>query len=168
MEFERGIAAGLHSNPHAGEMAGPESIWGAIHALHAERIGHGVRSVEDPSLVAYLAEHKIPIEVSPTSNLKLGVYPDYGSHPFRRLREAGVVATVNSDDPPLFNTSLNDDVVALHNELEMDVVAIEHVLLDAVRTSFAPPAEREVREQEFRVEMERLRAEHLPDERLLD
>ena len=160
-EFDRAIRAGLKSDPHAGETVGPESIWGAIRALHADRLGHGVRSVEDPVLVAYLAEHRIPIEVSPTSNIRLGVYPALEEHPFRRLREAGVLATVNSDDPPLFNSTLNDDVVALHNNMGMTVDDIDAVLLDAVRVSFAPNKRRVAREIRYAEEMASLRLAHL-------
>ena len=160
-EFERAIRAGLKSDPHAGETVGPESIWGAIRSLHADRLGHGVRSVEDPVLVAYLAEHRVPIEVSPTSNVRLGVYPTLEEHPFRRLREAGVIATVNSDDPPLFNGNLNDDVVALHNNMGMTVDDIDAVLLDAVRVSFEPDAERVAREIRHAEKMALLRLAHL-------
>ena len=160
-EFERAIAAGLKSDPHAGETVGPVSIWRAIRVLHADRLGHGVRAVEDPDLVAYLVEHRIPIEVSPTSNVRLGVSPSLEAHPFRSLREAGVVATVNSDDPPLFNGTLNDDVVALHNNMGMPVDDIDAVLLDAVRVSFAPDAERATREVRYAEEMAVLRLAHL-------
>jgi aminodeoxyfutalosine deaminase len=107
--FARARAAGLRSVPHAGETVGPASVRGALDALGAERIGHGVRAIEDPALVAELAERGIPLEVSPTSNLRLGVYPDYAAHPLPRLLAAGVELTVNSDDPPLFNTTLNDE-----------------------------------------------------------
>ena len=88
--FDRARAAGLHSAPHAGEHAGAESVWGAIRALSAERIGHGVRAIEDPALVAYLAEHKIPLDVCPLSNVRLGVAPSLERHPLPRLLEAGV------------------------------------------------------------------------------
>lgn len=100
--------------------------------------------------------------------MKLGVYPDYESHPFRALREAGVIVTVNSGDPPLFNSTVNVEVVAFYNEMGMDFVAIEEALLDAVRVSFAPESERAAREVRFREEMERHHLEHLHDARLLD
>lgn len=160
-EFDRAVKAGLKSDPHAGETVGPESVWGAVRALSADRLGHGVRAVEDPALVAHLAERRIPIEVSPTSNVRLGVYPSLEAHPFRQLREAGVIATVNSDDPPLFNATLNDDVVALHNTLGMHVDDIDGVLMDAVRVSFAPEAERVAREVRYAEEMAALRLDHL-------
>jgi len=159
--FERARAAGLHSAPHAGEIAGPESVWGAVQTLGAERIGHGVRSVEDPALVDYLAQHGIPLEVCPTSNIRLGVFPAMEAHPLPRLYEAGVTLTINSDDPPMFNTTLNDEVAALASPFGLDVVAIDEILLNGVRHSFLPPDRKADLEAEFRAEMERLKKEHL-------
>jgi aminodeoxyfutalosine deaminase len=134
--FDRGRAAGLHAAPHAGEIMGPASIWGAIQVLGAERIGHGVRAIEDPRLVTYLADHRIPLEVCPTSNLRLGVYTDLETHPLRPLYEAGVIVTINSDDPPLFNTTLNQEVLLLHEPFGLDVAAIDDILLNGIRYSF--------------------------------
>lgn len=104
--FAEAKEAGLLSVPHAGETLGPESVWGAIHALGADRIGHGVRAVEDPRLLAYLADCQIPLEVNPTSNVRLHIYPSAEQHPFPHLDRMGLLLTVNSDDPPLFNTTL--------------------------------------------------------------
>ena len=98
--------AGLRLTVHAGEAVGPESVWGAIRSLGVERIGHGVRAIEDPKLVEYLAEHQIPLEVCPTSNLRTGVYRSYDEHPVRRLYEAGVPISISTDDPTFFSTSL--------------------------------------------------------------
>jgi aminodeoxyfutalosine deaminase len=159
--FDRARAAGLHSDPHAGEVAGPESVWGAIRALGAERIGHGVRSIEDPDLVAYLAEHQIPLEVNPTSNIRLGVYPNLGVHPLRRLYEAGVPISVNSDDPPLFNTTLNQEVATLAGEFAFDVGVIDEILLNGVRHSFLPPEQKQALGERFQDEMASLKATHL-------
>lgn len=159
--FDLARAAGLHSNPHAGETVGPESVWSAIRLLGAERIGHGVRSIEDPELVAYLAEHQIPIEVNPTSNVRLGVYPNLGSHPLRRLYEAGVPLSVNSDDPPLFNTTLNEEVATLAGEFAFDIGTIDDILLNGVRHSFLLPEQKSALEQRFREEMAALKVEHL-------
>ncbi|RLC70626.1 MAG: adenosine deaminase, partial [Chloroflexi bacterium] len=111
--FERARQAGLPSVPHAGEIAGPESVWAALRLLHADRLGHGVRSVEDGALVEYLRERQTPLEVCPTSNVRLGVYPDYAAHPLRRLWDAGLLVTINSDDPPMFNADLNHEYEAL-------------------------------------------------------
>jgi aminodeoxyfutalosine deaminase len=162
--FALARAAGLHSDPHAGELGGPESVWGAIHALGAERIGHGVRAIEDPALLAYLAEHQLALEVNPTSNLRLGVYPDLAAHPLRRLREAGVIVTVNSDDPPLFNTTLNDEVALLAGAFDGDAATASEILLDGVRHSFLPSERKQTLEAAFRAEMAALQAQHLTSE----
>ncbi|HEY3346148.1 MAG TPA: adenosine deaminase [Nitrospirota bacterium] len=102
--------AGLLSVPHAGEMAGPESIRSAVRLLSADRIGHGVRCMEDAELVAELRDRKIPLEVCPTSNVCLGLYKSIGEHPVQRMMDAGLVVTINSDDPPLFGTTLTDEL----------------------------------------------------------
>jgi adenosine deaminase len=159
--FERARSAGLHSAPHAGETRGPESVWGALRVLGAERIGHGVRSIEDPELVTHLAEHNIPLEVCPTSNLRLGVYPDLASHPFRRLYDARVPVTINSDDPPLFNTTLDDEVALLDGPFGLGVEQCDEVLLNGVRYSFLPDGRKREMEAQFRAELAALKAEHL-------
>ena len=100
---------GLGLTAHAGEALGPESVWDTIRSLGVERIGHGVRSIEDPRLVDYLAEKQIPLEVCPTSNLKTGVYKSYEEHPVRKLYEAGVPISINTDDPSFFDTTLADE-----------------------------------------------------------
>jgi adenosine deaminase len=156
--FERALAAGLHSDPHAGEHVGPSSVWEAVRDLHAERIGHGVRSIEDPALVAHLAERGIPLEINPTSNIRLGVYPDYASHPFRRLHEAGVIVTVNSDDPPLFNTTLNEEVALLRRAFGFEIETIDEILLNAARHSFLGAEDRKALEAAMRGEMAELHA----------
>ncbi len=104
--FARARAEGLHSVPHAGELAGPERIWEAIDQLGAERIGHGVRCLEDPALVEELRARGIPLEVCPSSNVCLGVVPSLAEHPLPRLIEAGLKVSLGSDDPPLFGTDL--------------------------------------------------------------
>jgi len=111
--FERARSAGLRTVAHAGETAGPESVWGALRSLQAERIGHGVRSLDDPELVAHLAEHRVPVEVSPVSNYRLHVVPRDQLHPIRELHDAGVNVSVNSDDPPMFSTDLNREYLLL-------------------------------------------------------
>jgi aminodeoxyfutalosine deaminase len=97
--FDRARTAGLASLPHAGEGDGPASVWAAIDRLGAVRIGHGVRAVEDPALVAELAARGIPLEVCPSSNVCTRVVPSLAEHPIAAFRDAGVVVTVNSDDP---------------------------------------------------------------------
>ena len=155
--FDRARAAGLHSVPHAGEHVGPESIWSAITELGAERIGHGVRAIEDPNLVSYLAEHRIPLEVSPTSNISLGIYPDVVSHPLKRLHDAGVAVIVNSDDPPLFNTTLTDELGLLADPCGFSTDTVDEILLNGVRFSFLPEESKRGLETIFREELRALR-----------
>jgi len=153
--------AGLHSVPHAGEIAGPESVWGAIRALGAERIGHGVRSVEDQALVEYLRQHQITLEICPTSNLRLGVAPSYQAHPIRRLWEEGVTVTVNSDDPPMFDTDLVREYQALADHLGFAAPELERLSLNALRASFLPDDRKADLEQQFLAEFVQLRGQYL-------
>ena len=111
--FERAVSEGLWSVPHAGETMGPESVWGAINKLKAKRIGHGVRAIEDATLIQALMDRGIVLEVNPTSNICLNVYDSFDEHPLRKLDEAGVIVTVNSDDPLLFSTTLIQEYAIL-------------------------------------------------------
>jgi aminodeoxyfutalosine deaminase len=155
--FEKALSEGLHSTPHAGEIAGPSSIWSTLHTLGAERIGHGTRSIEDANLVAYLAQQQIPLEICPHSNVCLGVYANLAEHPLPRLYAAGVPISVNSDDPPLFNTSLNANVATLYDPFGFSLDTVDEILLNGVRHSFMSPEQKLKMEEEFREEMKRLR-----------
>jgi aminodeoxyfutalosine deaminase len=155
--FREATSKGLHSNPHAGETVGPESVWGAIRALKAERLGHGVRAIEDPTLAAYLVKHGIPLEVCPTSNLRLGVYPSYAAHSLRQWVEAGARVTINSDDPALFNTTLNDEYCHAVQDCGLSVEQLEEVALHAVRASYLPENQKSQMLTTFRTEYRRLR-----------
>jgi aminodeoxyfutalosine deaminase len=159
--FERARAAGLPSVPHAGETVGPESVWGALRALGAVRIGHGVRCIEDPALVAELRERQIPLEICPTSNVCLGVAPNVAAHPLPRLLEEGLYVTLNSDDPPMFNTSLIGEYLATARAYGWGAPELERLDLNAVRAALLPEAERAELESQFVAELARLRAEHL-------
>ncbi|MFN8046222.1 MAG: adenosine deaminase [Dermatophilaceae bacterium] len=137
--FARARAAGLRSVPHAGESTGPESVWEALRDLGAERIGHGIASIQDPALVAHLVEHRIPLEISPTSNQATRVVERIEEHPIRALRDAGVVVTVNSDDPPMFGTTLNREYAIAADLLDLDEQGLRDLAATAVDVSFAPP-----------------------------
>lgn len=136
--FAQARAVGLHCIPHAGETAGPESIRGALDALRAERIGHGVRCVEDPDLVAELADRAIPLEVSVTSNVCCGVVPDVQSHPIAEMLAAGLYVTVNTDDPAYFRTTLVDELRLVHDVHGVDRDGLALLQRRALDASYAP------------------------------
>ncbi|MEV7088211.1 adenosine deaminase [Streptomyces sp. NPDC093085] len=138
--FDRAIAAGLHSVPHAGETTGPETVWDALRELRAERIGHGTSSVQDPELLAYLAEHRIPLEVCPTSNIATRAVADLDEHPIKAMVSAGVLVTVNSDDPPMFGTDLNKEYGVAARLLGLDERGIADLAKNGVDASFLDPA----------------------------
>ncbi len=137
--FTAAKEAGMLSVPHAGEIVGAESVWGAINALDADRIGHGVRAIEDPTLVDLLVERQIPLEINPTSNECLHVYPNFNDHPFRKLDEMGVLVTVNSDDPPLFNTTLCREYERLATEFGYDEANLTRIARNAFLVAGVEP-----------------------------
>lgn len=126
--------AGLACTVHAGEVDGPQSVRDAIDALPVTRIGHGVRSIEDPALVDELARRGIVLEVCPGSNLALGLYPDAASHPLRRLLDAGCRVTLNSDDPAFFATSIGNEYEMARAQMGLstqELLAITRTAIDA-------------------------------------
>lgn len=135
--FDRARAAGLHSVPHAGETTGAETIWDALRVLKAERIGHGTSAIRDPALVDHLVQHQIPLEVCPTSNVATRAVPSLDQHPIKQLCAAGVVVTVNSDDPPMFETSLNREYAVAADLLDLDERGLAGLARTAVDASFA-------------------------------
>ncbi len=136
--FARARAAGLHSVPHAGETTGPQTVWDALTHLGAERIGHGTSSVHDPRLLAHLAEHRIPLEVCPTSNVATKAVERIEEHPVAAMRDAGVIVTVNSDDPPMFGTTLNGEYAVAADLLGLDESGVTELAQAGVDASFAP------------------------------
>ncbi|MBA8817142.1 adenosine deaminase [Microbacterium halimionae] len=107
--FAAAASAGFHRTVHAGESSGPEGVWDAIDLLQAERIDHGVRAIEDPALIKTLIDREITLGVCPRSNVSLGIYRDWQSHPLPRLLDAGVAVTLNTDDPAPLGTTLDAD-----------------------------------------------------------
>jgi len=138
--FDAARAAGLHSVPHAGETTGPETVWHALRLLGAERIGHGTSSAQDPALLAHLAETGIALEVCPSSNIATRAVTRLEEHPIRAFRDAGVTITVNSDDPPMFNTTLNREYEIAADLLGLDQTGVADLARSAVRASFAEDA----------------------------
>ncbi|MET0952127.1 MAG: adenosine deaminase [Aeromicrobium sp.] len=138
--FQQAIAAGLRSVPHAGESTGPQSIWDSVTLLGAERIGHGIAAAQDPALMAHLAEHQITLEVCPTSNVCTRSVPSLAEHPLPVLVAAGVPVTINSDDPPMFSTTLTQEYEVARELLSLDDAGLAELSRVAVRASFADDA----------------------------
>jgi aminodeoxyfutalosine deaminase len=136
--FDKARAAGLHSVPHAGETTGPQTIWDSIRDLGAERIGHGISAAQDPELMAYLAEHDIPLEICPTSNVRTRAVPSLDEHPLPALVAAGVPVSVNSDDPPMFGTTLEEEYAVAARLLGLDKAGVAGLARAAVTASFLP------------------------------
>lgn len=140
--FAAARAEGLHSVPHAGEMAGPASMWDAVRLLGAERIGHGVRCLEDPELVAHLRDEGVVLEVCPTSNVRLGVVKSIAEHPLRELMEAGLAVTLGSDDPPLFGTDLVREYVQAAEAFSWSEDDVKAMVKASLRHAFMPAEDR--------------------------
>ncbi|RKR91575.1 aminodeoxyfutalosine deaminase [Micromonospora pisi] len=139
--FDQARAAGLRSVPHAGETTGPETIWDALRELGAERIGHGISAAQDPRLLEHLAERRIPLEVCPTSNLRTRAVRSIDEHPLPTLVDAGVLVTINSDDPPMFGTTLEQEYAVAANLLGLGPDGVAALAVDAVTASFLPAPE---------------------------
>jgi adenosine deaminase len=136
-------AAGLLSVPHAGEHGGPDSVRGAVGALGAHRIAHGVRSAEDDSLLNLLTEQSITLDVCPTSNVWLRVVPSYEAHPLPRLLDAGVPVSLNADDPLFFGSGLLAEYEVARRVFGLSDATLAHIARCSVRASGAPESLKE-------------------------
>jgi adenosine deaminase len=135
--------AGLQSTPHAGELVGPESVWQAVEVLHADRVLHGVRAVEDPALVAALAERGVCLDVCPTSNVLLDVVGDLAHHPLPQLLAAGVRCSINADDPILFGPGILEEYVAAREQIGLDDAQLAACAWSSIETTLASPGTKE-------------------------
>ncbi len=153
--------AGLAAIPHAGEMAGPESVWGALEWLHPARIEHGVRAMEDPDLVEVLRERQMPLDVCPTSNICLRVYPALEKHPLSEMMDLGLNVTLNSDDPPLFNTTLTDEFVKAHQVMGMGLAQIGRLVENGIRAAILSEEQKHALAAAFAEENAYLIKQHL-------
>ena len=142
--FNKARDAGWHSSPHAGEAAGPESIWQAIHELGAERIGHGVAAAQDPALMDYLAEHRIGVETSLTSNVQTSAVPSYAEHPIKRFLQAGILDTLNTDDPGISAVTISDEYNQAAVKAGLTEEEIFQAQKNALEVAFLSQAEKEV------------------------
>ncbi len=154
--FEVAGAEGLRRVAHAGEQRGPESIRETLEIARPERLGHGIRAVEDEDLVAELADRRLPLEVCPTSNVALGNAPSLAEHPIGRLLDAGVDLSVNSDDPAMFDTTLSREYALVGDTLGLGAGELAHLSLAAVRHAFLEPGERQRMSAAFEREMAEL------------
>jgi adenosine deaminase len=144
--FERAYALaaedGLHRVAHAGEEGPPAYVWGALDALGVERVDHGIRSLEDPSLVARLREERIGLTVCPLSNVALRAVPDLAAHPLRSMLDAGLLVNVNSDDPAYFGGYLHDNTAAVSRALGLSAAERRVLAENSFRASFLPEADK--------------------------
>jgi adenosine deaminase len=127
---------GLRTTVHAGELQGPETVRVAVEQLGSKRIGHGIRSIEDPSVIDLLLEREVTLEVSVTSNVFTGATPSLELHPLPRLIEAGVRVTINSDDPAIFDTTLSKEYELVQNTFGLTVADFRRTNLHAVDAAF--------------------------------
>lgn len=149
--FKLAKQEGFHVVAHAGEAAGAESVLSVLDVLKAERIGHGVRAIEDPDLIDKLKENKIPLEVCVTSNLKTGVFPSLEEHPIKEFFEQGLAVNINTDDPTMFGTTLTDEFLLLYDGLNFSIDDINKLTINAVDATFL--SEDEKRELKTSFEM---------------
>lgn len=131
-------ANGLRLTVHAGETVGPESIWGAVRGLKGDRIGHGLTAAQDPKLVSYLAEHQIPVEVCISSNVVTGCCSSLEEHPVRKLFDAGVLVTLNTDDPEMFHTSVNREYQIAQEVFGFNEAELRQLAENSFKASFLP------------------------------
>jgi aminodeoxyfutalosine deaminase len=134
---------GLRLTAHAGETAGPESVWGALN-LRAERIGHGLTAAQDPELVEELATRQIPVEICMTSNLRTGCCPELADHPVRRYFDQGLMITLNTDDPAMFRTSLTQEYQLAQESFGFTDEHLRELARNSFEASFLP-AEKKLR-----------------------
>jgi adenosine deaminase len=138
--YERARTLGLRTTAHAGEVAGPESVWGALRTLRVERIDHGTRAVEDPTLLAALAERRIPVTSCPGSNVATGAVPSLEAHPIRRFVDAGLLVSVATDDPAMFGLTMAGELESLVETFGFTRAEIRALILNAVESTWLPEA----------------------------
>jgi adenosine deaminase len=156
--FVQARANGLLAVAHAGEEGPAAYVWGALDALGAARIDHGIRSLEDPALVDRLVRGRVPLTVCPLSNVRLKMVADIASHPLRRMLDRGMIVTVNSDDPAYFGGYLSDNFIAVQEGLGLDRAHLLALAANAVEAAFVG----EARRVELRVELDAFAATAFP------
>ncbi len=134
--YEKAREFGFRTTAHAGEAAGAESIWGAINCLKTDRIGHGTRAFEDVKLVEYLKENQIPLEMCPISNIRTGVVKNINEHPVRDFYKKGLNVFINTDDPKMFNNSMEEEYYLLMEECGFKSADIKKLIENAINSAW--------------------------------
>ena len=140
---------GLRTTAHAGEGAGAESVHSALENLRVERIGHGVRAIEDERLVEKVADSRIPLEVCPISNVRTGVFESLAGHPIRELFDRGCLVTVNTDDPKMFGNSLAEEYRLLEQQCGFSRAEIRQLIFNGIAASWMPASQKQTMTREF-------------------
>lgn len=154
--FARAAELGLHRVAHAGEEGPPAYIWGALDALHVERIDHGVQAAQDAALLARLARDRVPLTVCPLSNVRLRVFPDLAQHNLRALLDAGLCVTIHSDDPAYFGGYLLDNYRLTFDALGLDAGHARLLAANSIDASFAAPTDKARWRAELQTVFERM------------
>jgi len=160
--YRRAREMGLRLVAHAGEAAGLESVWGAVKGLEVERIGHGTVAAKDPELMRVIAKRNVTIEACPVSNVRTGAVASVADHPIREFIDNGIRVTVNSDDPPMFGTDMNNEYIQLHRQLGFTVPELFQLSLNTVDSAFLPENKKAELRDRFMKECARLTSS-LPD-----
>ena len=147
--FQEARRLGFHTNAHAGEAAGAQSIWGALQVLRVERIGHGTNAINDEKLLDYLAGNRIPIEMCPISNVRTGAVNSISNHPIRKCFDRGILVSVNTDDPKMFDTSLEKEYRLLEQECGFTKKEICKLILLSIESSWLKPDKKKSLSEEF-------------------
>jgi adenosine deaminase len=141
--YEKARKFGFKTTAHAGEAAGPESVWEVIHELKVDRIGHGTRAIEDKNLLKYLVDNKVPIEVCPLSNLRTKVVTSMFKHPVKTFIDMGIPVSINTDDPKMFNNSLFEEYQSLKDCFNYSNEDIYNIIINSIHTTWLDQKEKE-------------------------
>ena len=147
---------GFRLTAHAGEAAGTESIWAVIEKLGVERIGHGTRANEDPRLVSLLKQKQIPLEICVISNVRTGVCDSIEAHPIKQYFKQGLMVTVNSDDPVMFNTTISQEYLVLVEKLGFTINDLKCLSMNGIKASFMSDKDKQLMEHQFEKEWQQL------------
>ena len=158
--YQEAKERGFRLTAHAGEAAGAESIWTVIEKLGVERIGHGFRAYEDPKLLARLKQKQIPLEMCLISNLRTGVCPSLDVHPIKQYFKQGLMVTVNSDDPTMFNTNISQEYLALVQKLGFTIKDLKRLSLNSIKASFLSEPNKQIMKSRFEKEWQQILNEY--------